>query len=79
MNYRTIVEFNHDYAARVADWQDDFVTLLGGVLRTGDQKHWEALGMFGVKRLAQCHHSDEREVLINGRPSLSPEGRSSDA
>jgi len=72
MSIRTIIELNHDYAHRIeADTQ--FTDLLSEALRTGSEQAWETLRRYGVTRLAQAHHSDERQVLINGRSS-SPRG-----
>lgn len=67
MSQRTIVEFNHDYAAEIEDKPDEFFTHLGRALRGGDKESWDFLERrFGLRRIVQCHHSDERSVAVRG-------------
>lgn len=76
MSVRTIVEFNHDYAHKIAQRHLDFMMTLDDALRTGDAKYWEHLRQhYGVIRHTQCHHSDERQVIVNGLPAPLSIGR----
>lgn len=67
MSNRTIVEINHDYAAKIRADEAAFSAALGQALNSDASYAWDALRGFGVTRLASAHHSDEREVYINGR------------
>lgn len=68
MSQRTIVEFNHDYAHKL-DGADDirqvFARLVDHALRSGSKEDWEQLRRFGITRIVQCHHSDDRKVIVN--------------
>lgn len=68
MSNRSIVEFNHDYAATInARSADEFVPLLMRALNNGFDSDWEKLRSFGIKRVIMAHHSDSRKVVINKR------------
>lgn len=66
MSQRTIVEFNHDYAADIKDRQNDFMQLLRLALNGAGKEHWDELERkYGVHRIVQCRHSDDRSVTLN--------------
>jgi hypothetical protein len=66
MSVRTIVEINHDYVCETEDLQRMFVAKLQNALRSGSDNDWEKLRSYGFKFVVQCHHSDDRTVIVNG-------------
>lgn len=65
MSQRSILEINHDYfppnTERLADI---FVELLRRALASGSDESWEPLSRFGITRITQCHHSEDRKVVV---------------
>jgi len=57
MSIRTLVEINHDFTWRMDD--PDFVASLQGYLSGGSSRCAEALERFGLKIVAQRHHSGQ--------------------
>ena len=70
MSQRTIVEFNHDLVHRIDEHSLRFTCLIGDALASGSPADWEALEGFGIRRVVQCHHSDERKVVVRGHEYL---------
>jgi tRNA(Ile)-lysidine synthase TilS/MesJ len=71
MSNRTIVEFNHDFAARVDTERFNFCNLLMSALRTGDKHAWEALqSTYGLTFIVTGHHTDN--LAETARFCLSP-------
>ena len=72
MSVRTIVEFNHDYAHRIDEDGAEFVAWLRYALNSGSSVNWERLEQFGVRRIVQAHHSDDRSAMVNGTEYPAP-------
>lgn len=66
MSQRTIAEFNHDFCYEIKRRPDNFAGLLILALTSGSRESWEALERFGLRRVVQCHHSDDRKAVVNG-------------
>lgn len=66
MSQRTVVEFNHDRVHDIAKDELRFTQLLLRALRQGDAEAWKSLRPFGLTRAVQCHHSDDRKVVVRG-------------
>ena len=67
MSQRTIVEFNHDFAHKIdAEATGKVEALLYQAMRSGAREYWELLEPYGIRRIVQCHHADERAVIVNG-------------
>jgi hypothetical protein len=65
MSVRSIVEINHDFAGRIGE---RFILVLAQALSSSDPELWERLRReYGIRRIVECHHSDDRRVLVNGR------------
>jgi hypothetical protein len=67
MGNRTIIDFNHDLSPRIAKYPAVFAELFDKASASGSDKDWEALEYFGVKRITQCHSSEQR-LLVVGYP-----------
>ena len=63
MSMRTIVEFNHDYAHRIVEEPAEFASLLNLAMAGSNDRFWEKLERFGVRKAVMVHHSDERKVV----------------
>ena len=67
MSQRTIVEFNHDLSFVICGGGTtgsvEFSRLLGIALASGSRGAWKPLERYGIRRIVQCHHSDERKVV----------------
>jgi hypothetical protein len=72
MSMRTIVEFNHDYAHKIADDPAEFAAWLDLALKSGDQRRWDELERYGVKRAVMAHHSDDRKAVVGGKDYVFP-------
>lgn len=67
MSQRSILEINHDCSFAInARSADEFVPLLMAALGSGSDRSWTPLERFGIRRIIQCHHSDDRKVVVNG-------------
>jgi len=66
MSQRSIIEINHDYYSHAIDVRsaDKFVPLLMRALASGSDNSWEPLRHFGITRITQCHHSEDRKVVV---------------
>lgn len=69
MSLRTVIEINNDYAFRLDRGGLEFMDALHSALLSGSDEAWDRLARYGVTRLVEHHHSDEREILVNGRPA----------
>jgi len=68
MSQRTVVEINHDMPGQVSDeLAEALYGLLMNAVRTGFAEDWEPLRHFGFTRITQCHHSEDRKVVIGDR------------
>lgn len=63
MSMRTIVEFNHDYARRIAANPLDFAELLNLAMAGSNDRFWEKLEQYGVRKAVMIHHDEERKVV----------------
>lgn len=65
MSQCSIVEINHDMSFNL-DQVDPatFVELLQRALASGSDDAWEPLRAFGIHRIVQCHHSEDRVAVI---------------
>lgn len=64
MSQRSILEINHDFSHEIEAADIEFVKLLKMALASGSDRYWEPLRRFGVTRITQCHHSEDRKVVI---------------
>lgn len=62
MSQRTVIEINHDLAHRFHD-RPDLVELIVRALSSGSERDWEPLRSYGIRRIVQLHHTDERKVV----------------
>lgn len=67
MSQRSIIEINHDCSHLIEAADIEFVELLGRALASGSDRAWEPLRRFGITRITQCHHSEDRKVVIGKR------------
>jgi hypothetical protein len=68
MSQRTIVEINHDVPGLVSEeLAEALYGLLMNAVRTGFPEDWEPLRRFGFTRITQCHHSEDRKVVVSNR------------
>lgn len=69
MSQRSIVEINHDqsHAFETTNGKRLFVIVLLRALASGSDESWEPLKHFGFTRITQCHHSEDRKVVVAGR------------
>ena len=70
MSQRSVVEINHDFAHKLEgadDVRQIFARLLDRALSSGSDESWEPLQRFGVTRITQCHHSEDRKVVVGDR------------
>lgn len=72
MSNRTIIELNHDWAAKIASDPAEAGAALAAALTRNDQPGWDALRQFGMTRIVTAHHTDERNVYVNGRKVEAP-------
>ncbi len=67
MSQRTIVEINHDYAHRIGGGAEgNIADELNRALSSGEKEQWKNLERYGIRRIVQCHHSDDRAAVVNG-------------
>lgn len=65
MSQRSIIEINHDLAgAAISRDPEAFVKWLTGAIASGSDRMWEPLERYGIKRITQCHHSEDRLVVV---------------
>jgi hypothetical protein len=64
MSQRSIIEINHDQSGRITSDPGGFLYLLTIALASGSDRSWAPLSQFGVTRITQCHHSEDRKVVI---------------
>lgn len=67
MSIRTIVEFNHDLAHQIKSSPDEFVTLLGQALNSGNNECWARLERFGIRAVNARHHSVRATVEVGAQ------------
>jgi hypothetical protein len=68
MSQRSILEVNHDYSFMIARDYKEFVELLARGLASGSNEAWLPLERFGVRRVVQCHHTEDRKVVVGIGP-----------
>jgi hypothetical protein len=64
MSQRSIIEINHDCSHLIDREGGRFVDLLLRALASGADRSWEDLERFGIRRIVQCHHSEDRKVVV---------------
>lgn len=67
MSQRTIVEINHDMPGMAGARQIELYGLLMLAVSSGSSESWEPLKRFGFTRITQCHHSEDRKVVVGDR------------
>jgi hypothetical protein len=72
MSQRSIIEINHDYSHVIDENPYTFVNLLKRALGSGSDESWAPLRRYGVTRVTQCHHSEDRRVVV-GKDGLKRE------
>lgn len=66
MSQRSVVEFNHDCSHEIDKAPTGAVErLLLRALASGSDEAWEPLRRYGITRVVQLHHSDDRKVVAN--------------
>lgn len=64
MSQRSIIEINHDIAGRVTETPaGQFELLLAQAIASGSDRAWAPLAHYGIRRIVQLHHSDDRKVV----------------
>jgi hypothetical protein len=48
------------------------IDLLMGALASGSDRSWQPIERFGIRRIVQCHHSDDRKAVVNGAEYVIP-------
>ncbi len=67
MSYRTLVEFNHDFAGFIRAHEPTFVRYLYDALSSGDaEAHDQLRRHFGVTVFRTQHHSDTSRLTWSG-------------
>lgn len=66
MSNRTIFEFNHDLAHRIAAEPRVFAELMDRYTRSGAREDAEDLERFGVRLLTIRHHSTPFTLTVSG-------------
>lgn len=65
MSQRSIIEINHDQSFAYRDGSAfEFMILMRRALASGSDESWEPLRRFGITRITQCHHSEDRKVVV---------------
>lgn len=65
MSQRTIIEINHDYLHDIEKDGLLFISFLRRALASGADVDWIPLRHYGINKVVQLHHSDERKVVTN--------------
>ncbi len=66
MSARTIAEFDHEMLLRLMRAPAGLVeSLLMSALASGSESDWHELEHFGICRIVQCDHGDDRTVVVN--------------
>lgn len=64
MSQRTVVEINHDVPGTVPGDQGRLYEMLMRAVASGSPESWEPLRRYGFTRITQCHHSEDRKVVV---------------
>lgn len=67
MSQRSLIEINHDCSHEIARAPMEFAEHLQRALASGSDRSWEALKRYGITRITQCHHSEDRKVVVADR------------
>jgi hypothetical protein len=68
MSQRTIVEINHDRAyVRNEEEAKELARWLNCAVGSGAAEMWEPLERWGIRRIVQLHHSEDRKVVTKYR------------
>lgn len=65
MSQRSIIEINHDACSGMKVGQLEMLLL--AAIASGSDRAWEPLKRFGITRITQCHHSEDRKVVVADR------------
>ncbi len=72
MSMRTIVEFNHDHAHKIANDPQGFADAVSRMLNNGftdgplGEEIEQSLRRFGVRPTPTTHHTTERKINLGG-------------
>jgi hypothetical protein len=67
MSQRSIIEINHDVPGQVPGDQGRLYELLMRAIASGSDESWKPLERYGFRRITQCHHSEDRKVVVADR------------
>lgn len=67
MSQRSIIEINHDFSYNLETFEAQriFMGMLLHAIASGSDDAWSPLRAFGIRRVTQCHHSDDRKVVVS--------------
>lgn len=72
MSQRTIIEINHDCGKIDPGDFARFCALWNVAIGSGAKENWGDLEKWGIRRVTQCHHSEDRKLVV-GAGSLTRE------
>jgi hypothetical protein len=64
MSQRSIIEINHDLSHEIDREGGRVIDLLLRALASGSDRYWEPLRRYGINRIVQCHHSEDRKLVV---------------
>lgn len=67
LSQRSIIEINHDVPGQAKPGERArFYELFMRAIASGSDEAWAPLEQYGIRRVAQVHHSTDRKVVISG-------------
>lgn len=67
MSQRSILEINHDLSHIIERHPGAIEDWLKIALASGSDQAWAPLEKFGIRRITQCHHSEDRKIVVGNR------------
>ena len=68
MSQRTVIEINHDVPGMASgELRAKFYDLFMTAIASGSDRSWEPLRRYGFTKITQCHHSEDRKVVVADR------------
>jgi hypothetical protein len=64
MSQRSIIEINHDIARLSPLDISQFMQAWNRAIASGSDDAWAPLKSCGITRITQCHHSEDRKVVV---------------